>query len=470
MFLFFIICLGGFLRLYKIGDLAVFLSDQASDSTKVLAMTRGHLTLLGPITSVGGFYNGPVVYYLMLPFYYFFKGDPLSGTAFQTFFQIITIPFIYLIGKKLKNNTVGLLAAFFFAISPLMIDYSRAAFNSYPAIFFSTLILYLNLLVIDTRSTSLAFFMGILIGFIIQMHYFAAAFIIVAFLYPFFLEKKLISLKYFFVLSLGIIIGFSPFLIFEVRHGFLNINLFLKYLGSQTKSAKSILFNLYIWPQTTGMLIFGENFIFGLLGFLTVMISSIILYIKKQIKKDYFLLFAFLFVIVFAIGQAYGGLMQHHYIISFHTSLIILSALTVYFLLKKNIFLISLFCFLVFLINMPRWNLEKTRHPIQKGLAIVDFKKAASIIHDDKKGIYNVAMHNQGDNRAMPLRYMLLLINEHPLDYEHYGEAGELYFIIPKSEKLTGQTMWEYTSFGPSKTVNIWKINNDYLLYKLAKK
>ena len=302
------------------------------------------------------------------------------------------------------------------------------------------------------------------------MHYFAAAFIIVAFLYPFFLEKKLISLKYFFVLSLGIIIGFSPFLIFEVRHGFLNINLFLKYLGSQTKSAKSILFNLYIWPQTTGMLIFGENFIFGLLGFLTVMISSIILYIKKQIKKDYFLLFAFLFVIVFAIGQAYGGLMQHHYIISFHTSLIILSALTVYFLLKKNIFLISLFCFLVFLINMPRWNLEKTRHPIQKGLAIVDFKKAASIIHDDKKGIYNVAMHNQGDNRAMPLRYMLLLINEHPLDYEHYGEAGELYFIIPKSEKLTGQTMWEYTSFGPSKTVNIWKINNDYLLYKLAKK
>ena len=259
--LFFILVLAAFLRFYKIESLAVFLSDQASDSTKVLEMLRGHFTLLGPITSVGGFFNGPIVYYLMLPFYFFFKGEPVSGSIFQATLSVATIPLIYLIGKKLKNETVGLLAAFLFAISPLIIDYSRASFNSYPAVFFSTFIIYLFLKIIDRPSTWLTVLMGMSIGFIIQMHYFTIAFVIIAFLYPFLSEKKLISFKYYLALFFGVMFGFSPFIVFELRHHFLNSQLFLKYLTSATKSTKSIFFNLYIWPKTTGLLLFGGHFI-----------------------------------------------------------------------------------------------------------------------------------------------------------------------------------------------------------------
>jgi len=467
--LFIILVLAAFLRFYKVESLAVFLSDQASDSTKVLEMTHGHLTLLGPITSVGGFFNGPIVYYLMLPFYWILKGQPVAGTVFQTVLQIATIPFIFLVGKKLKNETVGFLAAFFFAVSPLMVDYSRAAFNSYPAVFFSTLIIYLFLKITDRQSIWLTLIMGVAIGFIIQMHYFCITFVIVTFLYPFLFEKKLLSLNYFLTLFFGVVFGFSPFIVFELRHSFLNTHLFLKYLTSQTKSTKSIFFNLYIWPKTTGLLLFGGNFIFGLLGFLGIIATTIAFYLRKQIKKDCFFLFAFLFTVVFCVGQIYGGLMQHHYIVSFHTSLIILFALVIYSLLRKNLLLISIFCFLIFLINLPHWNLEKARHPLQQGMAIADFKKAAKIIQQDKKGVYNVAMHTQGDNRAMPLRYLLLLVREHPLNYEHYGEAETLYFIIPKNEKIKDQTMWEYTSFGSSNIVNKWEINDQYFLYKITK-
>jgi len=52
-----IILLGAFLRTYRMEELAVFLADQASDSTKVYNITHGDFTLLGPITSVGGFYT-----------------------------------------------------------------------------------------------------------------------------------------------------------------------------------------------------------------------------------------------------------------------------------------------------------------------------------------------------------------------------------------------------------------------------
>jgi hypothetical protein len=69
----------------------------------------------------------------------------------------------------------------------------------------------------------------------------------------------------------------------------------------------------------------------------------------------------------------------------------------------------------------------------------------------------------------MPLRYLLNLINEKPLDYEYYGEAQFLYFILPKNEAPEKQTMWEYTSFGSSKVLRKWSLNENYFLYLLGK-
>src|SRR3989338_2720467 len=86
-----IILLASFIRFYRFYDLAIFLADQASDSLKVLAMTRGRFTLLGPISSVGGFYNGPIVYYLMFPFYWVLKGNMIAGTVFQSTLSVATI-------------------------------------------------------------------------------------------------------------------------------------------------------------------------------------------------------------------------------------------------------------------------------------------------------------------------------------------------------------------------------------------
>src|SRR3989344_4028494 len=99
-----IILLGIFARFYRINDLAVFLADQASDSTVMLNMLHGKFTLLGPITSVGGFYNGPIVYYLMFPFYWVLKGNMIAGTVFQSTLSVATIPLLFMLGKKMFNE------------------------------------------------------------------------------------------------------------------------------------------------------------------------------------------------------------------------------------------------------------------------------------------------------------------------------------------------------------------------------
>lgn len=162
----------------------------------------------------------------MLPFYWIFRGEPIAGAVFQSTFSLATIPFIYLIGKKLKNETVGLFASFLFAISPLMIEYSRQGFNSLPAIFFSTLILYLYLEIVDRFSFAKIVLMGIAIGFIIQMHYLTVTLLF---------KKKLISLRYYGFLLVGMIIGLSPYLVFELKHDFLNIRLIIRYFFSAKK-------------------------------------------------------------------------------------------------------------------------------------------------------------------------------------------------------------------------------------------
>lgn len=459
--------LGAILRFYRARELAVFLADQASDSQKVLDMVHGKLTLLGPITSVGGFYNGPIVYYLMYPFYLLFKGDPLAGTVFQTVLSLATIPLVYLIGKKIKNETVGRMAAFLFAISPLMIDYSRAAFNSYPAIFFSTLIIYLFILLIERYRWWLAVFIGIMIGWIVQMHYFAGVFLILTLFYPLFIKKNRLPISYYFLLLTGFVAGISPFLLFEVRHQFLNTQLFFKYLvSSKAGNPWSINNTLYIWPQVTGWLTFGNQFALGALGFVAIAASTVSAFLKKQVK--HISIFIWLFFLVLFTGLIYGRTMHDHYIISFHASIIILLALAIVSVFKGKSLPILICCLILFAVNFPAWNLLAAKHPLQRGLNMTDFKKAAEIIKKDEKGVYNVAMHAQGDNRAMPLRYFLTLTDEKPLDYEHYGEADTLYFIIPNSESLQKQTMWEYISFGSSRVLNKWQLNKDYVIYKLG--
>jgi hypothetical protein len=217
-------------------------------------------------------------------------------------------------------------------------------------------------------------------------------------------------------------------------------------------------------------LLFGNNFIMGIVGCIIVACVAVQSHTKKFMAEKYFSVFLLLFLITLAIGALYGGYMQMHYIIALHTALILFTALGIYHVAGKHMYLLLLVGGIFLLVNASQWNLHKTVHPLQDGLSIRDFKKAASIIREDTKGTYNVAMHAQGDNRAMPLRYTLTVLGESPLHYDTYGDADTLYFIVPNDEKLDDQTMWEYTSFGPSFVIGRWKINDGYILYKLGKK
>src|ERR1035437_10265433 len=88
IFIALILILAAFLRLYRIADYMTFLGDEGRDVLTVYGILHGHLTLLGPTSSVGGFFLGPIYYYFMAPFLWLFNDNPGRGAQKLFFFFV----------------------------------------------------------------------------------------------------------------------------------------------------------------------------------------------------------------------------------------------------------------------------------------------------------------------------------------------------------------------------------------------
>ena len=108
---------GGILRLYRIGPSLQFLGDQGRDVLVMYRLLHGDLPFIGPITSVGGFYLGPLYYYLMAPWLWLARFNPVGPAIATAVIGIMTVPLLYLVAKKLYSHRVGLWAAALYALA-----------------------------------------------------------------------------------------------------------------------------------------------------------------------------------------------------------------------------------------------------------------------------------------------------------------------------------------------------------------
>lgn len=126
IFLALFIILGLILRLIYL-DRITFGYDQARDAFAALDIWTGDaIKIIGPTTDIKGLFHGPLYWYLISPFYYFFHHDPLPVRIFLIFANVINIVLIYFLAKKLfKNSRVAYIASFLFAVSFEAVQYSR---------------------------------------------------------------------------------------------------------------------------------------------------------------------------------------------------------------------------------------------------------------------------------------------------------------------------------------------------------
>ena len=96
-----ILIVAAFVRLYRISDYLHFLGDEGRDVLVVKRIIVDHkFTLLGPVTSVGSMYLGPIYYYFMVPFLWLWNLDPTGPAVMIVLFCLVTIFIMYLIGKE----------------------------------------------------------------------------------------------------------------------------------------------------------------------------------------------------------------------------------------------------------------------------------------------------------------------------------------------------------------------------------
>ncbi len=242
--LFIILIIAAYLRLYQIENYMTFLGDEGRDVLVVKRMIVDHkFTLLGPTASVGGFFLGPIYYYLMLPFLWAWNLDPVGPAVMVGLFGVATVYVVYLTGKTFFGRSAGLIAASLYAVSPLVIAYSRSSWNPNVVPFFATSLIYMLWKLAQSKKVQYGFLIGCILGIGIQLHYlFLFLFGVVAGWY--FLHKQIL-LKTKVVLHTlgGLLVGASPFLAFEVRHDFVNTRAIVQFLlaGKETGVATGYL-------------------------------------------------------------------------------------------------------------------------------------------------------------------------------------------------------------------------------------
>ena len=133
-FLFLILLLALSLRVFQVGEKPTFISDEASigyNAYSVLKTGRDEWGKLLPLSFKGfGEYKLPVYIYSAVPSIALFG---LSETAVRlpsVLAGLVAVFLIFLLGRQLFSEKIGLLAAFFLAINPWHFEVSRMALEA----------------------------------------------------------------------------------------------------------------------------------------------------------------------------------------------------------------------------------------------------------------------------------------------------------------------------------------------------
>ena len=180
---------------------------------------------------------------------------------------IATIWLVYYVTNSFFNKKAGLIASLLYAIAPIVIIYSRSSWNPNVMPFFSLLTLYTLYKGLEGRKWFLLF-SGVLLGITLQLHYIAVFLGAITFFYVIFVEllrkkasaifsKKLFKIIWPYLWDL--LLGLSPFLVFEARHGFQNIRNIIDFIlfSGETGTVSNFLSTIsFVFTRIFGGLVF----------------------------------------------------------------------------------------------------------------------------------------------------------------------------------------------------------------------
>jgi len=207
-------------RIYRIDQLLGFYYDQGRDALVIWDLIhKGKFFLIGPTTGIEGIFRGPWYYWLITPFYFLGKGNPVYPSVFLSLTTVVSIYILYYLAKEISGKTAGIVAIIIASFSMSLVYASRWLSNPTP-MFLISMLFVLNLYRMLKKKKWAFPFATFLIGMAMQFGSAAEVFYI-----PFFIifciwqRKKLPNLKIIIVGFIMFGVSFLPQVIFDIRHG-----------------------------------------------------------------------------------------------------------------------------------------------------------------------------------------------------------------------------------------------------------
>jgi len=482
-----ILCLAAYLRLHRIQDYMTFLGDEGRDVLIVKRMIVDHkLTLLGPTASVGGFFMGPIYYYFMLPFLWAWNLNPVGPAVMVAFFGIATVGLIYIIGKEWFSKGVGLIASLLYALSPIVIAYSRSSWNPNIVPFFALASVYFLEKWRDRKKVSHLFIVGLCAGIGIQLHYIYLFLIVTEGLFLAYHYKK-VDIKALLMLLAGFVLGFSPFLAFEFRHGFTNTRAIFEFVfaGKDTgfsmrtmlgtvRDVATRLFGRFLLtipesgtlgnlPYTTRTLWICTQTTLTVIGFVALI---------KETKK-YRLIMMLWFLVPLLFFGLYRKNIYDYYFGIFFPLPFFLTALSLQMVSRIRVFGKFIAGIMLISLIVLNWQGRPFRYEPNRQLAQVELISKAVVEKTENKP-FNFALVTTG-NSDHAYRYFFEIWNKSPVVIENSvvdpGRKTVTEQLLIVCEDIfcqpLGNSLWEVAGFGRAEIVGVWDVSV-VKIYKLV--
>lgn len=297
------------------------------------------LPLIGPHSGLGGLFHGPLWPYINLPAFILGNGNPLAVGWFWVFLIACLVCVTYYVGRKVFNNYVGLLSAL--GMSLICVQFSSSLLNPFGAVIFSPLFFYFFYKYLKTGKPVFLILVFFTIGILIQFEIvFGGPMLILSLIYLLILLFKRKKLHH-LLSALILIIPLSTYIVFELRHNFLQLRSIFVSAGSHTGNQKMALSAL-LQNRLDGLIntissIPNAPFILALtivLLFIYVIIKS---YKDKKLQhREFYLLFAYFYLGFWPLSFYLNGQVMGYHVLPFVPVAMIILASS-YLLIRKEV-------------------------------------------------------------------------------------------------------------------------------------
>lgn len=472
MCVFIIIVLAFFLRVYRLPETLMFLSDQGRDAVVLKRLvTLEKMVFVGPTTSIGNVFTGPAYYYIVAPFMLIWGLNPVGPAYGVAIINTLGLLFCFYCVNKYFGSKLSLIFLLLGAFSANHILQSRFSWNPNPLPIFAFATILAFYIANKNKGKLWYVITGLLFGISLQLHY-------IAIIIPFFslgllkinvrskpdivyIKRSLVSLL---IVAIVTISTFTPLILFELKNGFVNTNTLLRASETGEVEAKNTTYAERLADTSKHYILhtFSINIFDGYIANRILILSLLSIFIATFYFKDDSSSFVRGAIIligtnILILSRLETGRHVHYYNPSYFASFFILSYLfaKAFYIFRQKLWKTIVVVIWVVLISIYVQNQVSS-------LKFIFATKSTDTQLDHAKRIAEYVIANISSSQyqivGLPyyeteghIRYYLEWLGKRPMSADTLGDPKELFIVCHTTElkdcDIPGNAQWQIADF-----------------------